>query len=73
MTEEIEKAIKLLNDNDYVVVPVTKGQMCLCDSCTMDVSKCRYNSIGHLCQNLQCLNRYIKEQIDYKEIIAHIE
>jgi hypothetical protein len=73
MTEEIEKAIKLLNDNNYIVVPVSKGQMCLCDGCTLDVAKCRYNSIGHSCQNLQCINKYVKEQINYKEIIANIE
>jgi len=71
--KEIKAAIKLLNDNDYIVIPVTKGQMCLCDGCSLDVAKCRYNSIGHACQNLQCINRFIKEQIDYKEIIAHIE
>ena len=73
MDKEIEAAIKLLNEHDYIVMPVTKGQMCLCDGCTLDVAKCRYNSIGHACQNLQCINRFIKEQIDYKEIIAHIE
>lgn len=70
---ELEKAIEILNKNDYIAVPVTKGQMCLCDGCTLDVAKCRYNSIGHSCQNLQCINKYIKEQINYKEIIANIE
>ena len=70
---ELEKAIETLNKYDYIAIPVTKGQMCLCDGCTLDVAKCRYNSIGHSCQNLQCLNKYIKEQIDYKEIISHIE
>ena len=70
---ELEKAIEILNKNDYIAVPVTKGQMCLCDGCTLDVAKCRSNSIGHSCQNLQCINKYIKEQINYKEIIANIE
>lgn len=73
MSKELLSAIKLLNDNDYIVVPVSKGQMCLCDNCSLDVTKCRYNSIGHLCQNLQCINKYVKEQINYKEIIANIE
>lgn len=73
MEEEIKKAIKLLNDNDYIVIPVTKGQMCLCDGCMEDVTKCRYNAIGYTCNNLVCVNEYIKEQIDYKSIIANIE
>lgn len=73
MTDEIKQAIELLNKNDYIVIPVSKGQMCLCDACNQDVSKCRYNSIGHLCANLVCINQHIKEQIDYKEIIANIE
>ncbi len=71
--KELENAIKILNKYDYIAIPISKGQMCLCDGCSLDVSKCRYNSIGHACQNLQCLNGYIKEQIDYKEIIANIE
>lgn len=73
MNEEIEKAIKLLNENEYIVIPVGKGQMCLCDNCREDVSRCRYNAIGYTCTNLLCLNEYIKEQINYKDIINQIE
>lgn len=73
MNEEIEKAIKLLNGNEYVVIPVTKGQMCLCDGCMEDVSRCRYNAIGYACSNLLCINKYIKEQLDYKTIISQIK
>ena len=73
MSEEIEKAIKLLNENEYVVIPVEKGQMCLCDNCAEDVSKCRYNAIGYTCTNIMCLNEFIKKQIDYKKIISQIE
>ncbi|MEE1224165.1 MAG: hypothetical protein UH081_02775 [Clostridia bacterium] len=73
MEDKIKEAIKLLNENDYIVIPVTKGQMCLCDGCTEDVSRCRYNAIGYTCTNLVCINQHIKDQIDYKTIIANIE
>ncbi len=73
LEQKIEEAKKLLNENEYVVVPVTKGQMCLCDGCTEKTSLCRYNAIGYTCTNLVCLNEYIKEQIDYKTIISNIE
>lgn len=71
--EQIEAAKKLLNDNDYLVIPITKGQMCLCDGCGEQERLCRYNAIGYTCANLLCINKYIKEQINYKEIIANIE
>lgn len=71
--EQIEAAKKLLNDNDYLVIPITKGQMCLCDGCREQTHLCRYNAIGYTCANLLCINKYIKEQINYKEIIANIE
>ncbi|MDY3030542.1 MAG: hypothetical protein SOS24_02130 [Clostridia bacterium] len=73
LEQKIEEAKKLLNDNDYVVIPIAKGQMCLCDGCTEDEMYCRYNAIGYTCTNLICLNDYIKEQTNYKEIIANIE
>ncbi|MDD6483676.1 MAG: hypothetical protein PUF72_03760 [Clostridiales bacterium] len=73
LTKQIEEAKKLLNDNDYLVIPITKGQMCLCDGCREESYLCRYNAIGYTCTNLICLNQYIKEQINYKEIIANIE
>ena len=63
MEEEIKKAIKLLNENNYVVIPVTKGQVYLCEGCTQPINECRYNAIGYACANLQCLNPFIKEQL----------
>lgn len=73
MDEEIKKAIELLNKNEYVVIPVSKGQMCLCDGCREDESRCRYNAIGYACSNLLCINSFVKEQLNYKEIISQIE
>lgn len=73
LKQKIEDAKKLLNENDYIVIPVSKGQMCLCDGCHEQESLCRYNAIGYTCTNLICLNRYISEQLDYKTIIANIE
>ncbi len=67
MEKEIQKAIELLNKNSYVVIPVTKGQLSLCDNCNQAEAECRYNSIGYTCTNLRCLNPYIKEQIQVKE------
>ena len=70
---QIEAAIKLLNENDYIAVPVTKGQMCLCDSCRENESQCRYGAFGYTCSNLLCINDFIKEQLDYKNLIANIK
>ena len=70
---QIEAAIKLLNENDYIAVPVTKGQMCLCDSCREDKNQCRYGAFGYTCSNLLCINDFIKEQLDYKNLIANIK
>lgn len=69
---EIEAAIKLLNENDYIAIPVSKGQMCLCDNCIEDENLCRFCAHGFLCSNLVCINNFIKEQIDYKELISNI-
>lgn len=71
--EKIKEAIKFLNDNDYIAIPVNKGQMCLCDSCKEPESECRYGAFGYTCSNLLCINKFIKEQIDYKTIIDNIE
>lgn len=71
--EKINEAIKFLNDNDYIAIPVNKGQMCLCDSCKEPESECRYGAFGYTCSNLLCINKFIKEQIDYKTIIDNIE
>ncbi len=70
--ERIAEAIKLLNENDYIVIPVTKGQMCLCDACKEPETDCRYGAFGYTCSNLLCINSFIKEQINYKELIANI-
>lgn len=71
--EKIDEAIKLLNDNDFIVIPVTKGQMCLCDACKEPESTCRYGAFGYTCSNLLCINQFIKEQIDYKTLISNID
>ena len=70
---QIDAAIKLLNENDYIAIPVTKGQMCLCDSCREPESECRYGAFGYTCSNLLCINDFIKEQLDYKKLIANIK
>ena len=70
---EIEAAIKLLNENDYLAIPITKGQMCLCDNCIEDENQCRFCAHGFLCSNLICINKFIKQQIDYKELISNID
>lgn len=70
--EKIAEAIRLLNENDYIVIPVTKGQMCLCDACKEPEADCRYGAFGYTCSNLLCINKFIKEQINYKELIASI-
>lgn len=72
MNEEIKKAIELLNKNNYIVLPVDKSQMAFCKTCTSDPKWCTYNSVGYACASLVCLNEYIKEQIDYEDIIAPI-
>ena len=71
--EQIEAAIKLLNENDYIVIPVTKGQMCLCDACKEPDTDCRYGAFGYTCSNLLCINEFIKKQIDYKTLISNIK
>ncbi len=70
---KINDAIRLLNENDYIVIPVNKGQMCLCDSCREPESECRYGAFGYTCSNLLCINKFIQEQIDYKTKIAEID
>lgn len=72
MDEKIKEAIKLLNDNDYIVIPVDKSQMAYCKTCDIDPKWCTYNSVGYACASLMCINKYIKEQIDYEPKIAPI-
>ena len=71
--QKIQEAIRFLNENDYIVIPVTKGQMCLCDACREPDTECRYGAFGYTCSNLLCINKFIKEQIDYKTKIAEID
>lgn len=70
---KIQEAVKFLNDNKYIVIPVTNGQLCLCDACKEPDIDCRYGAFGYTCSNLICLNTLIKEQLNYKEIIAEIK
>lgn len=71
--EKIKEAIRLLNDNDYIAIPITKGQMCLCDACTEPEAQCRFGAFGYTCSNLLCINSFIKDQLDYKVLIAAIK
>lgn len=71
--EKINEAIKFLNENKYLVIPVTNGQLCLCDACPEPEQDCRYGAYGYTCSNLLCINSYIKDQLNYKEIIANIK
>ena len=70
---KIQEAIKLLNDNNYIVVPVSKGQMFLCQGCNQPQTECRYSTLGYTCSNLLCLNDYIKNQLDIDNIISQTE
>ena len=62
--EEIDNAIKLLNESNYIAIPISKGQMHLCNNCDQPENECRYCVLGYTCSNLLCLNRIIKEQLD---------
>ena len=72
MDEKIKDAIKLLNENDYIVIPVDKAQMAFCETCKADPKWCTYNSVGYACASLICVNEFIKEQVDYKSKIKSI-
>ncbi len=63
----VEEATKFLNKQGYVAVPISKGQLCLCDSCEQDESRCRYGAYGYTCSNLLCMNKYIKTQLKTSE------
>lgn len=69
MSDEIKKAIELLNQNNYIAIPITKGQIFLCDGCNQNEAECRYSALGYTCSNLLCLNRIIREQLDVEEIL----
>lgn len=68
MEDKLKEAIKLLNENNYIVIPVTKGQKFLCDGCNQPVEKCRYSTLGYTCSNLLCLNMFIRDQLDMSDI-----
>lgn len=68
MNDELKAAIELLNKNNYIAVPVSKGQMFLCEECNQNENECRYSTLGYTCSNLICLNRIIKEQLDMTQI-----
>lgn len=70
---KISEAIKLLNENNYIVLPVTKGQVFLCSSCTEPEVECRYSTLGYTCSNLICINEIIKQQIDVEKIISETD
>lgn len=69
MSDEIKKAIELLNKNNYIAIPISKGQVFLCEGCNQNEAECRYSALGYTCSNLLCLNRIIKEQLDVTEIL----
>ena len=71
--EQLVAAIKLLNENEYIVIPITKGQMCLCDACRESDTNCRYGAFGYTCSNLLCINTFIKEQLNYTTLISNIK
>ncbi len=71
MNDKIKEAIKLLNENDYIVIPVTKGQKFLCNGCNQPQEKCRYSTLGYTCSNLLCINDTVKEQLDMTDIIEN--
>ncbi len=68
MNAEIKAAIELLNKNNYIAIPIVKGQMFLTEGCTQKESECRYCSLGYTCSNLICLNRHIAEQLDMGQL-----
>ena len=65
---QIKAAIELLNKNNYIAIPIGKGQMFLTEGCTQKESECRYCSLGYTCSNLICLNKYISGQLDMSQL-----
>lgn len=63
MQKKIEDAIKLLNENGYIVSKVTKAQMAIAKSCCENKSRCNFNVVGVRCVDLLCVQDLIKEQI----------
>lgn len=63
MQDKIQEAIKLLNENGYIVSKVNEAQMSVAKSCAHDKSRCNFNLIGIKCVDLLCVQDLIKEQI----------
>ena len=63
MQEKINEAIKLLNQNGYVVSKISDAQIAIAKSCCQDKSRCNFNVIGIKCVDLLCVQDMIKEQI----------
>lgn len=63
MQEKIQEAIKLLNDNGYIVSKVSDAQLAIAKSCCQDKSRCNFNLIGIKCVDLLCVQDLIKDQI----------
>ncbi len=63
MEEKIKEAIKLLNENGYIVSKINKAQIAIAQNCCQDKSRCNFNVIGIKCVDLLCVQDMIKEQI----------
>ena len=63
MEEKIQEAIKLLNENGYIVSKINKAQIAIAESCCHDKSRCNFNLLGIKCVDLLCVQDMIKEQI----------
>lgn len=63
MEEKINEAIKLLNENGYIVSKISKAQIAVAENCTHDKGRCTFNMLGIKCMDLLCVQNLIKEQI----------
>ncbi len=63
MQDKIEEAIKLLNENGYIVSKINKAQIAIAENCCQDKTRCNFNLIGIKCVDLLCVQDLIKEQI----------
>ena len=63
MEEKINEAIKLLNENGYIVSKVSEAQIAIAKNCAQDKSRCNFNAIGIKCVDLLCVQELIREQI----------
>ena len=63
MEEKIKEAIRLLNENEYVVLKINKAQMAVAQNCAHDKKRCTFNLLGIKCVDLICVMDEIREQI----------